>query len=173
MAGPTPAKRKRVDEDGEQTTQPLASLNFERFAPDGDVIFIVQGETRVRVDSAIMRRASPVFRTMLGPNFREGHALANSGGAPVEIALPEDDAEVLGWVSRVLHCQDDTFLWQPNPATFLKICLLVEKYNMKKSLSLSLEHWIWQSYESNIELEGLWLLAIENFKQHGTSSYIL
>ncbi|KAF5677030.1 hypothetical protein FHETE_1932 [Fusarium heterosporum] len=106
MAEPNPAKRKRVDDEvgQEEQTPPPTKHDFESFAPDGDVICILQGETRVRIDSAIMRRASPVFRTMLGPKFREGHDLANSGGVPVEIALPEDDAEVFGWISRVLHC---------------------------------------------------------------------
>ncbi|KAF4996175.1 hypothetical protein FGRMN_4667 [Fusarium graminum] len=146
MAEPNPAKRKRANEEGEQKAQPLVSLDFEGFAPEGDVIFIVQGETRVRVHCVIIRHASPVFYTMLGPNFREGHTLANAGGTPVEVALPEDDAEVFGW--------------DPIPATLLKICILVDKYDMKESLSLSLCHWLWQAFGADLKLEDVWLVAL-------------
>ncbi|RMJ15735.1 hypothetical protein CDV36_004568 [Fusarium kuroshium] len=62
---------------------------FDKIAPDGVVTFILdEGKMTVRVHSAIMKNASPVFAAMLGPHFKEGHALREGG---CEIPLPEDD----------------------------------------------------------------------------------
>ncbi|KAF4447995.1 hypothetical protein F53441_8540 [Fusarium austroafricanum] len=103
------AKRQKVGED-----DPIpASQDFESFAPDGVVVFIVNETTRVRMHSIFMKLASPVFASMLGPKFREGQALVNTStnanDSPIEIALPEEqDAVCFGWICRALHCQADT-----------------------------------------------------------------
>ncbi|KAI8670070.1 hypothetical protein LRP88_01490 [Fusarium phalaenopsidis] len=86
-------------------------LEFDRIVPNGDVTFVLdEGNTRVRVNSAIMKNASPVFAAMLGSNFKEGHALSATNGIPFEIPLPEDDAIAFGRICRMLHSQADTYL---------------------------------------------------------------
>ncbi|KAH7173823.1 uncharacterized protein B0J16DRAFT_406195 [Fusarium flagelliforme] len=155
----TPAKRRKVDSQ----RQAPNNLSFEDFAPGGDVVFIVKGKTRVRVYSDVMKRASLVFAAMLGPNFKEGRALAEASTTPVEIALPEDNPGPFGWICRALHCQASTKLWKPVTAQLLSVWMLIDKYDMKDGMQLSLGFWIREQFNgerpreiSNYEL---WLLA--------------
>lgn len=78
-------------------------VDTELLAPDGDVILVV-GSTakRFRVSSEILTAASPVFKTMLGPNFREGQQ-PRSSTEPVEVSLPEDDPGAMQGLCRLLH----------------------------------------------------------------------
>jgi hypothetical protein len=154
----TPAKRRKVD--GHR--QAPNDLSFEDFAPDGDVVFIVKGETRVRVYSDVMKRASKVFAAMLGPNFKEGRALAEASATPVEIALPEDEPEHFGWICRALHCQASTKLWKPVTSQLVSVWMLVDKYDMKDNMQLSLGFWIGVQVErktGDTSRTDFWLLA--------------
>ncbi|CAG7555336.1 unnamed protein product [Fusarium equiseti] len=149
----TPTKNEKAD-------QTSGALSFEDFAAKGDVVFIVKGETRVRVRSAVMMEASSVFNAMLGPNFKEGRALAEASSAPVEIPLPEDDPELFGWICRALHCQASTKLWKPVALQLVPLWMLIDKYNMKDSMRLSLESWISEhvNEEETFDII-LWILA--------------
>ncbi|KAJ4127112.1 hypothetical protein NW768_008737 [Fusarium equiseti] len=152
MAEP-PVERQKADQTSE-------TLSFEDFAAKGDVVFIVKGETRVRVRSAVMMGASSVFNAMLGPNFKEGRALAEASSAPVEIPLPEDDPELFGWICRALHCQASTKLWKPVALQLVPLWMLIDKYNMKDSMQLSLEFWISEHVnEEETDDTILWILA--------------
>ncbi|KAK7224040.1 hypothetical protein V2G26_012043 [Clonostachys chloroleuca] len=58
-------------------------------AVNGDVAFIVGPSCRrLRVYSLVLTNASTVFNAMLGPQFKEGHQLAQPG--LTEIELPEE-----------------------------------------------------------------------------------
>ncbi|CAJ0550308.1 Ff.00g102380.m01.CDS01 [Fusarium sp. VM40] len=163
MAEPNPAKRKR-DEEEEEEIQSSYFHNFEKFARFADVTFIAQNESqdemRVCVNSVIMKNASPVFEAMLGPHFKEGHALAQARSGPVEIALPEDDAVAFGHICQVLHCQADTNLLEPCPELLLSIWIVVQKYDLKNAVKLSMGHWVWRQLEWRSGLEDLWFLAL-------------
>jgi hypothetical protein len=150
-----PAKRQKVDDH----RQASGDLSFEDFAPDGDLIFIVQGETPVRVYSDVMKRASSVFAAMLGPKFKEGHALAEASGAPIEIPLPEDDSEPFGWICRALHCQASTKLWEPTTNQLATVWTLIHKYDLKDVMQLSLSFWTGKRVYWEAEIRELWLLA--------------
>ncbi|KAG8673177.1 hypothetical protein FPOAC2_06608 [Fusarium poae] len=173
----TPAKRQKV---GYDSPSPNDTPSFEDFSPDGDVIFIVQGKTRVRVLSAVMRCASPVFAAMLRSNFKEGCALAESEDIPVEIPLPEDDAEEFGWICRVLHCQAHTMLWKPTLSQVSSVWLLVDKYDMKDSIKLSLNLWTSESIKEPYSDHAFWILAVASLRnqeagyfKHATRQLIL
>jgi hypothetical protein len=155
MAEPKPAKRKRAHEEEEEETQSSCFHNFEKFARFADVTFIAQDEMRVCVNSAIMKNASPVFEAMLGPHFKEGHALSQARSGPVEIELPEDDAVAFSHICQALHCQADTNLLEPNPEMLLKIWILIQKYDLKKAIKLSMGHWVWRQLEMRSHLEDL------------------
>jgi hypothetical protein len=159
MAEPKPARRKRAHEEEEEETQSSCFHNFEKFARFADVTFIAQDETqdemRVCVNSAIMKNASPVFEAMLGPHFKEGHALSQARSGPVEIELPEDDAVAFSHICQALHCQADTNLLEPNPEMLLKIWILIQKYDLKKAIKLSMGHWVWRQLEMRSHLEDL------------------
>ena len=53
---------------------PSAS-NITKIDPNGDLILEV-GDRSLLVSSKVLSIASPVFRTMLGPNFKEGENLS-------------------------------------------------------------------------------------------------
>lgn len=72
---------------------------------DGDVLLVL-GETRLRVSSVILSSASPVFRTMLGPNFSEGQG-NRSAENPKEIPLEDDDVATTTRFCRLLHHQNE------------------------------------------------------------------
>jgi len=152
----TPAKRRKVASQ----RQIPNNLSFEDFAPGGDVVFIVKGETRVRVYSDVMKHASKVFAAMLGPNFKEGHALAKASAAPVEIPLPEDAPEPFGWICRALHCQASTTVWKPITTQLVSVWILVHKYDMEDSMQLSLGFWLNEKFnDGEINVDDLWLLT--------------
>lgn len=151
--------------------RPPNVLSFEDFAPDGDVVFIVKGKTRVRVYSEVMKRVSKVFAAMLGPNFKEGRALAEASTTPVEIALPEDEPESFGWVCRALHCQASTKLWKPDTTQLVSVWTLIDKYNMKDGMQISLEYWISPQVEGERSISELWLLAQISLGVQDASSF--
>ncbi|KAG7407572.1 hypothetical protein Forpe1208_v013318 [Fusarium oxysporum f. sp. rapae] len=123
----TPAKRQKVDGEKDTPTTP----DFESFVPDGDVVFIVNRDTRVRVHFIVMKGASPVFAAMLGPNFMEGQALAtanaNTETDPFETALPEEESSIcFGWICRALHCQSATMLWNTTSLEIVKVWSIID-----------------------------------------------
>ena len=70
---------------------------------EGDVVLIMQ-ETRLRVSSVILSSASPVFKAMFGPNFKEGQG-DRSAQHPKDVPLPDDEPLVMTRFCRLLHCQ--------------------------------------------------------------------
>jgi hypothetical protein len=49
--------------------------------------------SRITASSYVLSAVSPVFKTMLGPNFREGTTLAAFGS--VELDLEDDDSQMM------------------------------------------------------------------------------
>ena len=125
----------------------------------------------MRVYSDVMKRASEVFAAMLGPNFKEGRALAEASVTPVEIALPEDEPEPFGWICRALHCQASTKLWAPDTVQLVSVWILVDKYNMKDGMQISLEYWINPQVEGERSIDELWLLAQISLGVQDASSF--
>lgn len=107
--------------------------------PHGDVILVVGTEDprSILVSSKILTLASPVFATMLGPNFLEGHELSNRGTRPYELRLPEDDAETIIYICLLLHFHRnvDDFANHLTLSLFEKLALLCNKYNLAGALS--------------------------------------
>ncbi|KAF4968765.1 hypothetical protein FSARC_3894 [Fusarium sarcochroum] len=169
MTESPPTKRQKGDKEDQALTS--SAHDFENFALSGDVTFIVQGETRVRVCSAILKTASPVFAVMLGPNFKEGHALAKADGTPVEIALPEDDCEPFGWICRTLHCQADSKLWRPEVDKLMKVWAIAEKYDMLKAIQLSVDFWVSELLKSYPTDSDLWCMALSCYRAKDSDSF--
>jgi hypothetical protein len=85
-----------------KTSKTPEMVNID-IATEGDVIFVLQ-QTRIRVSSAILASASPVFKAMFGPNFAEGQG-DRSAQNPKEITLPDDDASATTILCRLMHHQ--------------------------------------------------------------------
>lgn len=143
---------------------------FDMIAPDVDVTFVVgEGKKRVRVNSAVMKNASPVFAVMLGPNFKEGHALSTGDCASVDIPLPEDDPVAFGWICRVLHSQADTNLWSPTPREIIQVLDIAEKYDLVKGIHISVQVWI--DRQEDIDANDLWLLSLACCRAHHAEAF--
>ncbi|CAK1360673.1 unnamed protein product [Cercospora beticola] len=69
---------------------------------DGDVLLVI-GATKqsLRVSSRALS-VSPVFKSMLGPHFREGQQPRSTAG-PVPILLPEDNYDGTRVMCQMLH----------------------------------------------------------------------
>ncbi|KAF5620021.1 hypothetical protein F52700_11341 [Fusarium sp. NRRL 52700] len=164
------AKRQKHDKEKEYRIPP----DFQSFAPDGDVVFVVNNDTRVRVRSAVMKGASPVFDTMLGPNFMEGQALAaaNTKNDPFEIPLPEEESSLcFGWICRFLHCQSATVLWNPTCAEIAKVWTILDKYDMKHSMQLSFIFWLNNVLSKTCDSKDLWLMALVCLQSKDSTSF--
>ena len=76
---------------------------METFADEGDVILVVGNEKqKMRVSSVILSMASPVFKALLGPHFREGQE-PRSSSSPVEVPLSDDESESMRDILDILH----------------------------------------------------------------------
>ncbi|KAH8675009.1 hypothetical protein BGZ61DRAFT_591336 [Ilyonectria robusta] len=115
----------------------------EKIAPDGDVVFSLEnGATCVQVSSGVMKSASPVFAAMLGPNFKEGHALATHHAQPIEIPLPDDDPKGFILICRILHFQRGLREQVPTLTDLLHVRPVADKYDLLDPISLRVEAWI-------------------------------
>ncbi|KAF5645230.1 uncharacterized protein FTJAE_2538 [Fusarium tjaetaba] len=165
------AKRQKVAKEKDNPPPP----DFQSFAPDGDVIFVVNNDTRVRVQSAVMKWASRVFATMLGPNFMEGQALAaaaNTETDPFEIPLPEEENSIcFGWICQALHCQSATRLWSPTCAEIVKVWSIIDKYDMKQSMHLSVMFWSQHILSKACHSRDLWIMALICFQNQDSASF--
>lgn len=76
-------------------------------AADGDILLTVGNTLELRVSSVVLSLTSLVFKAMLGPNFVEGQSLRGSTSTtPHNIPLPEDDAQAVELLCRILHHQN-------------------------------------------------------------------
>ncbi|KAF2765894.1 hypothetical protein EJ03DRAFT_330570 [Teratosphaeria nubilosa] len=55
------------------------------------------------VSSTVLKLASKIFKAMLAGNFAEAQALRNASGGPVDITLPDDDAEGMRLMLKFMH----------------------------------------------------------------------
>ena len=77
----------------------MANLTF--IDPDGDAIITI-GKTGFQVSSKALSLASPVFKTLFGPNFAEGQFLTNNINARL-VELHDDDPETLAIMCTLIH----------------------------------------------------------------------
>ncbi|KAK5695121.1 hypothetical protein LTR17_024594 [Elasticomyces elasticus] len=97
MAAPSPSPRPSAPPGEAQEPAEIV------YAEDGDVILVLQSGVRLRVSAIILSLVSPVFKTMLGPNFLEGHA-SRTAEDPREIQLPDDSADGVTLLAQFIHC---------------------------------------------------------------------
>lgn len=110
--------------------------------PKGDVILVISEKTRttrIRVSSLILCCASPMFETILGPQFAGPlHALVTH--QMEEISLNIDDAPAMIWLCKLLHHQheDKTSLNFPSVAARLhRLSIVADKYCCRSAIQLA------------------------------------
>ena len=86
-----------------------------------------------------MSLASPVFKAMLGPNFKEGQALQANG--KVEISL-DDEAFSFVILANVFHHKASSVTIEANLDLLFKVARLVDKYQMREAAEFFYLTWI-------------------------------
>ena len=110
--------------------------------PYGDVLAILPTTAlKLQVSSKILSTASPVFRSMFSPRFREGAALA-SGTALIEIEFPDEPPQALEAVFNVLHFRHDCVSANVSFDALYEIALVVDKYDLARALGPWKEVWL-------------------------------
>ncbi|KAL8688163.1 MAG: hypothetical protein Q9218_005860, partial [Villophora microphyllina] len=135
--------------------------------PDGDIEFILDPEGKsstLLVSSKVLSLNSPVFKALIRPYFQEGRALTASqllgissiqdnaygsqnitqAAQPIQIPLPDDNAEGMTWLCHALHLRK--FLnHEPDIAVLEQVTFLCKKYQCSEAIgvwtSTSLEQW--------------------------------
>ncbi|KAK1850404.1 hypothetical protein CCHR01_06951 [Colletotrichum chrysophilum] len=122
---PTPTQHP-ADADAEK-------LEVVALHPSGDAIIVIFGpggaecHGRFLVSSATLSLASSYFRTLFGPNFKEGADLRKS--ICPEIALEEDWPEEMGILLSMLHFHNLHHFRDVEPKTVALIAYQRDKYD--------------------------------------------
>ncbi|KAI9864473.1 MAG: hypothetical protein M1824_005177 [Vezdaea acicularis] len=103
---------------------------MDYFDPDGDVTLEVGQELKAHysVSSKVLGLASPVFKAMFSPQFREGSELA--AGIRKPIPLPDDDPDSMAIICGILHHKTDGIPAHPSLETIGDVAVLCDKYKM-------------------------------------------
>ncbi|KXT00208.1 hypothetical protein AC578_7003 [Pseudocercospora eumusae] len=123
---------------------PKVTMAIERcFDDDGDVVLDVDTANPhlLRVSSKNLMCASPVFKALLGPHFREGQA-KRSAEDPAKVCLPEDNGSGMAMICQQLHPSHEassTSGAKMDIAAIFDYAVLVDKYQLVSTLHLQSE----------------------------------
>lgn len=111
---------------------PTAVLSpIMNIADSGDVILVVgqeEAQKQFRVSSHMLRAASKAFNVMFGPLFQEGQQL--DVNQPKSVPLPDDDADAMEILCRIIHLQNDSVTDDMDEDEVLAVAKLVDKYSL-------------------------------------------
>ncbi|KAI5356930.1 hypothetical protein Slin14017_G125900 [Septoria linicola] len=110
--------------------------------PSGDVV-LVCGHGEDQEASCVLRHASlasPVFKTMLGPNFKEGKQL--SGCGTLHLPLPDDDGAQMAIICNTIHLRHNKVPRRLTLTQLSEVAILVDKYDCAMALGPMAEHWV-------------------------------
>ncbi|RSL69675.1 hypothetical protein CEP54_002191 [Fusarium duplospermum] len=134
----TGTKRKQPEPEPPKEEDEVPFLR--EIIPGGDVILVVgPRKSKIQLSSHLLRTTSPVFNAMLGPNFKEGTLLRESQG-PVEIALPDDNAQALYNVYSTLYGGHPD-VNNLSVDEIYDISILAQKYDLVDRLMFGCEAW--------------------------------
>lgn len=124
-----------------QDIRSMANRPIYDLVSNGDVVLTLR-LTRLRVSSAVLSTASPVFRAMFGPNFLVGQDV-HSAQNPREIPLEDDDSHAMMRLCYLLHHQRDprdlsllTVSSTQGAKEFLMMAGLADKYGCAHSVNM-------------------------------------
>lgn len=117
--------------------------------PEGDIFLHLarasdDSEDLVRVSSRVLCLASPVFRTILGPNsnFQEAQTLRDNTDTPNMIRLLDDDASAMLMLLKVVHLPTHLLPRQITLDVFYEIAIVCDKYDMARVMVSWAMAWI-------------------------------
>ncbi|KZM24538.1 uncharacterized protein EKO05_0008711 [Ascochyta rabiei] len=107
------------------------STAAEIIAKRGDVELYVgrapQTEKKLLVSSMLLSYMSPVFAVMFDGRFAEGQALTPA--SPRVVSLPEDDADSMAIVCKIMHTRTADLSVTITPTQFADIAMICHKYD--------------------------------------------
>ncbi|KAK4541182.1 hypothetical protein LTR36_008256 [Oleoguttula mirabilis] len=106
-----------------------------------DIILALPQQVYVRVSSVVLSYASAVFRTMFGPNFKEG-AEPRTSAHPKEISLPDDDPSGMTHLCDLLHGRKTNGDEQTEDGLaeqLWRLAVVADKYDCVAAVSLQTE----------------------------------
>lgn len=106
--------------------------------PAGDLILLVgkeENQRPIRVSSKVLSLASPVFITMFGPRYFEGHVLPNQARLSIpSFPFPEEDPETMTWFCRALHLKSNADETKVTVGLIFNIAALCDRYDASAAL---------------------------------------
>lgn len=126
--------------------------------PEGDVILAFKktdAETQIKylASSKVLSLASPVFRALFSPAFSEGDRV-RKGEVPC-IEFPEDDAEAMDVILRILHYSSKGVPFDVAPEPLAAIAIHRDKYDCGKALTVWVRHWLNAKSFTGLSIESL------------------
>ncbi|PVH69810.1 hypothetical protein DL98DRAFT_564318 [Cadophora sp. DSE1049] len=113
-----------------------------KVAADGDVILVVGPEkTKLRVLSLFLKAASKLFSAMFGPDWKEGQNMLDRD-MPVELLLPEDNADALKVICAVIHHQNNKVPQTFDVGDVLGVAVTADKYDCVDALKFASANWL-------------------------------
>lgn len=88
----------------------------------------------------MLKRASPVFKAMLQPTFREGHELATTSAS--EIPLPDDDVGPMIILLNIMHLRNASVPPILGPTQIVDVVNLAKKYICVEVVQLAGRIWL-------------------------------
>ncbi|PVH93495.1 hypothetical protein DM02DRAFT_541440, partial [Periconia macrospinosa] len=112
--------------------------------PKGDVLFQCKDQSSdtlvtFSVSSKVLKLASPVFRAMFGPQFKEGHQLLQ--GESTVVKLEEDDAALMGIIFNILHFRGGDRNDEIDAERLAHLAIHCDKYDLVKALGPWISFW--------------------------------
>jgi hypothetical protein len=115
--------------------------SIAEIATNSDIILVVGLEKRkLQVNSSILKNASKVFNAMFGPHFSEGQNLP--GNSPKEVSMPEDNADALTIICRILHLRNDLIPDSLTSSEILQIAIAADKFDCVMRLKFHTAQWL-------------------------------
>ncbi|KAF8536883.1 hypothetical protein BDD12DRAFT_807417 [Trichophaea hybrida] len=120
-----------------------------QLSPRADIIVALyrqEGDSlKYAVESNVLRSASPVFRAMLGENFKEGAELVSSRNELYTLELPDDDAKAMYTLLCILHHISLQVPTKMTHSELLHIAITSEKYDCYEALFPWIQMWLPQA----------------------------
>jgi hypothetical protein len=137
--------------------------------PNGDMYIVLKNADlptlRYKVSSQILTFASPVFKVMLGPRFREGTALRTQSHPDISLEEENRDAmDAMDTILRYLHFRGHEVPIEKEPSEIAALVVQCDKYDLTNAMSPVVQLWssVWCTEQNlcNQEAIGLMVLAM-------------
>lgn len=145
----------------------------------GDIILALPQDQFLQVSSVVLSYASPVFKALFGPRFKESSQV-RSDVQPKEVALPEDDPVIMTDLCHLLHSQKPSNHNErgvSSPQELYALAVAADKYDCVHTISLQTEAMLsrFLAFRGTVKLsfqQMAYLIAAAASLNHGRHYYL-